>query len=170
VALLISHGADPHARLADELTPLLLALQEGHEDVALALLGPSSDLGATNLRGDTPLVVAAETGQLRVVGALLPADEAQLSKAMLRALVGLERISRPTPRQRGTQGVAIRQHGPALEAEPVERYREIVRLLLAAGADPDLERDASGRTARKLARRLGEEELLELMGDSGALP
>lgn len=58
VTCLLAHGASPHSVNAEQYTPLLLALREGHVEVAMRLLdsdGGGGDLNAVSIHGSTPI-------------------------------------------------------------------------------------------------------------------
>jgi ankyrin repeat protein len=52
-------------------TPLQAAIARKHQDIALLLLNSGADTGATNARGETPLLQASKFGLVRVVARLL---------------------------------------------------------------------------------------------------
>jgi hypothetical protein len=65
---------------SDGNTPLLLAIRECHQDIALVLLqkAQGDGLDSTDEDGMTPLLWAAETGQDAVVQLLLDADSVEI--------------------------------------------------------------------------------------------
>ncbi len=100
------------ARATDGATPLMLAAEHGQVDVARELLNHGAGVNMAAYDGRTPLYVACSNGMLEFVQLLL-----------------------------GRQGVQPNKHGPdgscALAKSCELDFSEIVRELLAHGADPN---------------------------------
>ncbi|MBZ4415110.1 ankyrin repeat domain-containing protein [Myxococcus sp. RHSTA-1-4] len=77
-ALLVAHGASPHARGPLEFTPLHLAALRGLDDLVSGLLAAGADPQARNDLKLTPLDVARAEGHASVVALL---EEAQARRA-----------------------------------------------------------------------------------------
>jgi RNA polymerase sigma factor (sigma-70 family) len=120
----------------------------------------------------TPLIRAAETGELGIVRALLDAGaaveggcacnlrETPLWAAVVtgRREVAAELLARGAdPGRRARSGIAC------LHAAAIRGDRALVELLLAHGADRD-QRDGSGRRALDWAQLKGHAQLLDLLG------
>ncbi|MFJ3766834.1 ankyrin repeat domain-containing protein [Streptomyces sp. NPDC090082] len=160
-------GARVDVRDGHRRTPLLRAALRDHVPAARALLDAGADPNARDDRSDSPWLVTGVTG----------------SVAMMRALLTAGPDLRLTNRYGGTALIpaAERGHVPyvravlretAIDVDHVNRlgwtalleavilgsgaraHQEVVALLLAAGADPELP-DPHGRTALHHAERHG---------------
>ncbi len=109
-ALLLRAGADPNAAEDHGVTPLALACENGSVAMVDTLLAAGAHAGAVQTNGLTPLMIAARTGNVDVVRTLLVHD-AEVNAATAEA----------------TQ--------TALMWSVAERHLDIVRVLIAAGAD-----------------------------------
>ena len=70
--LLLDKKADVNVRRhTDDATPLHVAAQNGHKDVANLLLDNNADVSASRKDSTTPLYLAAQTGHTDVVKLLL---------------------------------------------------------------------------------------------------
>ena len=65
-ALLLASGADPNARMREDVTPMHVAVGGGAIEVARVLLKPA-DLNARDSRGHTPLEIAKKRNDARLV-------------------------------------------------------------------------------------------------------
>jgi hypothetical protein len=145
---------------------LIAALEAQHTTVALVLLEAGADSTASNRRGDSALKIAAETGSLEVVEKLIELEAHRVAEAGDRALravlLKLDKLARRSGEATGggeaPGGIADPDTGP-----PVPRHREVVRVLVLAGASLDWKTE-SGQEARSLAERLGLAELLQRSG------
>ncbi|ERN42499.1 ankyrin repeat-containing protein [Rubidibacter lacunae KORDI 51-2] len=176
VGVLLAAGADPNwndpdlrplakavARNDVELVRVLLAggakvgqaslADAARQDVAIVqlLLDAGCEVDATDLMGDTALIVACAHGRADVAGVLLAAgadpnycNERQGSCPLGAALQSPNVLAVLNDRGLGTQA----------PAELLDRVAEIVRALAANGADLSL-RDARGRTALMQAAEQG---------------
>jgi ankyrin repeat protein len=63
---LIKAGTDPNSRESSELTPLMLATQKGHKDIAEFLLSHGADVNAKTKIGFTALFNACIVGILEL--------------------------------------------------------------------------------------------------------
>ncbi|GLC40604.1 hypothetical protein PLESTM_001092100 [Pleodorina starrii] len=149
-------------------TPLWVAAQRGHTELAEGLLGLPEGAGqvdVANTAGVTPLRVAAAQGHSGVVGALLRAganvdaadrdgftplyvSAARSQLEVVRLLLGAgAQVDRPDKAGRSALWAALHPGGAAkatAEACP-ERRAAVVRALLAAGADVYLLADPRDR-------------------------
>ncbi|MES1206506.1 MAG: ankyrin repeat domain-containing protein [Pseudomonadota bacterium] len=131
VRTLLARGADPDARDEDGRTPIFSALLGGSVALLGLLLESRADVNARDGRGATALHLAAEE-VLPEAATLLIGRDADVD---LRDEEGNTPLARAVFSARG-------------------RY-DVVRLLLKAGASPDVPNQA-GETPRQLAERLGE--------------
>lgn len=163
----LDRGADIEARDGDRRTPLLLAAIDDHVEAARILVAAGADPDARDYRDDTAWLVTGVTGSVEMARTLLPANP----DLTLRNRYG------------GTSLIPAGEHGHVeyvrfvttntridvnhvndlgwtalLEAvilgDGGPDHQEVVRLLLAAGADPGIA-DKSGVTALQHAQRSG---------------
>lgn len=140
--LLIAAGADVNAKDNIRDTPFLYAGAEGRDAILRLILDTGrAKLADTNRYGGTALIPAAHHGHPGTVAILLEAglDVDHVNNLGWTALL---------------EAVILGDGGPV--------YQEIVRLLLAAGADPHIA-DRDGVTPLAHARRLGFSALEDLL-------
>ncbi|MGY1740079.1 MULTISPECIES: ankyrin repeat domain-containing protein [unclassified Blastococcus] len=158
VALALRAGAGLETRDAQGRTPLLLAAANDRVDVARLLVALGADPDALDGRHDTPWLVTGVTGSVAMLEVLLPAGPDLTIRNRfggVSVIPAAERGHVDYVRRVVQTGIDVNHvNDPGwtalLEAvvygDGSPRYQEIVRILLAAGADP-LIRDADGRTA-----------------------
>ena len=131
---LIRHGANVNATEQDGSTPLFIAAGIGSESLTQVLLDAGADVNAINDIGQTPLMVAAKVGSPEVVTMLLKAH---------------------------ANGRAHDEHGlNALHwAATGGDFDQVIRLLLAAGANPD-DRTIDGKSALDYAISLNRRAII----------
>jgi ankyrin repeat protein len=146
--LLIERGADVNAK--DELqdSPFLYAGAAGRLQILRLTLAAGADLKSTNRYGGTALIPAAHHGHVETVRELLKTriDVDHVNRLGWTALL---------------EAVILGDGGPA--------HTEIVGLLLAHGASPDLP-DAQGVTALRHAEQRGQKKVAALLRRAGARP
>lgn len=138
---LIEAGADVNAKDNIEDSPYLYAGARGLNDILRLTLNHGADLKSTNRYGGTALIPAAERGHVETVQLLIDAgvDVNHLNRLHWTALL---------------EAVILGDGGP--------RHVEIVRRLLAAGADRQIA-DKDGVTALEHARQRGYQEMVALL-------
>jgi uncharacterized protein len=175
----LAGGVDPSARDTAGWTALHFAAQGGHAQAAEVLLANGATVSAQDSRGDTPYAIAALARHAQLTGILLDA--------------GADRIG--TRAFGGTPLIAVAERGwvdvvreilrrPNIPVDHVNslgwtalieaivlgsggpEHTEIVRLLLAAGANPNLA-DGNGRSPRSLALDRGYREIAHLIEAAG---
>ena len=175
---LLEQGASPDTWGIDHQTPLMAASQAGRTDAARFLLAHGADVNATDWEEDTALIQAARNGHIEVVAVLLAhgADvDARRATAASLDGSGFTVFSEPT---RGFNVSGSNGDGPgrtrspddgetALMAAARNGHVETVRVLLDAGADPNL-RNAWGDSALGLARRAGQAEVARVLANGAA--
>ena len=144
-ALLIAAGSDVNAKDNIKDSPYLYAGAEGRLDILRLTLAAGADLKSTNRFGGTALIPAAEKGHVENVRELLKTkiDVNHVNDLGWTALME----------------TAMKKNRGAIHAE-------ITRLLLAAGADPNLP-DHKGVTPLAHAERAGNHEIAALLKAAG---
>lgn len=144
--LLIAAGADVNAQDAIADSPFLLAGARGHLEILKLTLAAGADLASVNRFGGTALIPAAHYGHVETVRTLLATKIAvdHVNRLGWTALL---------------EAVILGDGGP--------RHAEIVRLLIAAGADVNLA-DSNGASPLAHARGRGQTEVARLLAQAGA--
>ncbi len=174
VARALRAGADIETRDAQQRTPLLLAATHDRVDVARLLVAMDADPDALDHQHDTPWLVTGVTGSTSMLEALLPAKPdldirnryggTSLIPASERGHVDYVRRVLQT----GIDVDHVNKLGWTALLEAVilgnggPDHQQIVRLLLAAGADPSIP-DKNGVTALQHAERSGYKALGRLL-------
>ena len=174
VALALRAGANPEARDGSRRTALLLAVTHDQVEVAKLLVAMGADPDALDDRHDTPWLVTGVTGSVRMLEALLPARP---DMAIENRYGGLSVIPAS---ERGHVDYVRRVVRTGIDVNHVNRlgwtalleavilgdggpkYQEIVRILLAAGADRTI-RDADGVSALEHAKAKGHEQIERIL-------
>ena len=143
---LIAAGADVNAKDNREDSPYLLAAASGHLEILRMTLARGADLKSVNRYGGTGLIPAAHYGHVDTVRELLGTsiDIDHVNRLGWTALL---------------EAVILGDGGP--------RHTEIVRLLVAAGADVNLP-DRSGVSPLAHARRAGQSSIVAILAGAGA--
>jgi len=123
--LLLARGAQANARARLGWTALLVAAVKGHRETAIALLEGGAGPNAADAYGWTPLMRSVHTGHLNMVQLLLSRPDIDVN-------------------------ARERDGATALHIAASLGERDMVELLLKAGADPDI-LDARQRSAADLA-------------------
>ncbi|OFI38686.1 hypothetical protein BIU82_03620 [Arthrobacter sp. SW1] len=141
VKKLIEAGGNVNAKDDIQDSAFLYAGAEGFNEVLKLTIEAGADVKSTNRYGGTALIPAGEHGHVETI------------KILIAAGVPVNHVNNLgwTAMQ---EAILLNNGGP--------RQQEAVRLLLEAGADPDI-RDPQGRTALQNAERLGFTEIAELI-------
>ncbi|MFF4852866.1 ankyrin repeat domain-containing protein [Streptomyces sp. NPDC001194] len=171
----VEGGANVEARDTELRTPLLLASLGNHVEAAGVLVAAGADVDAQDAREDSAWLVTGVTGSVAMLRVLLPAgpDLRRTNRfggvahipaserghvAYVREVLAVTDIDVDHVNRLGwtalLEAVILGDGGPA--------HQEIVRLLLAAGADRELA-DGDGVSALAHARRRGYAEIAELL-------
>ena len=141
VRALVDAGADVDLQDDDRSNPLLLCGENGNVALLREVLRGDPDLGATNRYGGVALIPASDRGHVEMVRALLETeiDVDHVNRLGWTALL---------------EAVILGDGG--------EAHQEIVRMLLAAGADPEIA-DNDGVTPLAHAREKGYQAMVEML-------
>lgn len=143
---LIAAGADVNARDSIGDSPYLLAGARGHTEILRLTLAAGADLKSTNRYGGTALTPACHYGHVDNV------------RVLLATRIEIDQINR--------LGWTCLLEAVIL-GDGGARHVEIVRLVIAAGANPDLA-DAQGVTALAHAQRRGQLVIADMLRKAGA--
>jgi len=124
-----ARGLAEIAPLGSAWTPIMIASAEGHEEIVSILIQAGANVNAKNELGKTSLIFPAHYGYFSIAEMLLENGAT-------------------------TDDVANDTGWSALIAASLNGHRDIVRLLLAHGADQNI-RDNSGKTALMWAEEQG---------------
>ena len=141
VARLIQAGGNVNAKDALQDSAFLYAGAEGFNEILQLTLANGADVASTNRFGGTALIPASEHGHVDTVRILLAAG-VPVNHVNNLGWTALQ------------EAILLNDGGP--------RQQEVIRQLLAAGADPGI-RDPEGRTALENAERLGFSAIAELI-------
>jgi ankyrin repeat protein len=134
IRTLVAAGLDPNFALPSGNKVLMMAMAYGNTEAASALLDSGADIRATDRAGNTPLHVAAQAGNLVLVKQLLEKG----------ADPNVRSAQSTTPMARGGGGggraVAGGSLTPLMVAARANQL-EVMKALVAAGADPKLRAD-----------------------------
>ena len=131
VKRLLEKGADPNYTLPSGSKPLMVALTNGRTDAALALLEGGALVAARDERtGSSPLHLAAQQGNLTLVNALL-ARKADPNARTIKSAPIPAKVNGDAPRPMAGEQT------PLMFAARRD-HEDVMRALVAAGADPTL--------------------------------
>ena len=145
--LLIERGADVNAKDDIQDSPFLYAGAQGRLDILRLTLAAGADLKSTNRYGGTALIPAAHYGHVDTV------------RELLKTRIDIDHINR-------LGWTALLE--AIILGDGGAPHTEIVRLLLAHGAKPQLA-DAQGVTPLAHALQRGQPAIAELLRRAGAL-
>ncbi len=174
VRLALAQGRDVDAVDENGMSPLMLATQGGHDDIAAHLLNRGAQTWTRNRKGRTALHLASRAGHTAIVERLLASgarinarthsgdtalllaalhDHTAVVKTLLdhRALVNLRDINGISPLMLASDNGNL----------------DIVRMLVNRGADVNAS-TADGESALALARDKGFREIIDLLKRAGA--
>jgi uncharacterized protein len=144
--LLLAEGADINAQALDSDTPWLLAGARGRTEMLRLMVQRGPDLTKRNRYGGNALIPACHYGYVETV------------KFLLTTAIDLNHVN-----NLGwtclLEAVILGDGGP--------RHQEIVRAVLAAGADPNIA-DRKGETPLTHARARGQSQIIALLEAKGA--
>ncbi|AZO79775.1 hypothetical protein B5U98_28520 [Bosea sp. Tri-39] len=175
---LIAAGADLEARDGQRQTPLLLAVAGNHVAIAKALLAAGASPNAQAANQDTPWLLAGASGRTEIIAAMLPLkpDLTIRNRYGGNALIpACERAHVETAKLLLTSGIDVNHVNNlgwtclleiVILGDGGPRHREVARLVLDAGADPNLA-DKDGVSPLQHARKRGQSEVAKLIAAAG---
>jgi ankyrin repeat protein len=146
VRALIAAGASVNAQAANADTPWLLAGARGRTAMLEAMLPAGPDLSIRNRFGGNALIPACERGHVETIRLLLERTKIDVNHVNNLGWTCLLEI------------VILGDGGP--------RHQEATRLVLAAGADPNLA-DGKGVTSLAHARAKGQQAIARMIEQAG---
>ena len=174
VAVALRAGADIEAHDEHDRTALLLAATYDHLPVAKVLVAMGADPDALDDRHDTPWLVTGVTGSVAMLETLLPADPDLTVRNRFGGLSPIPASERGHVAyvrrvvQTGVDIDHVNDLGWTALLEAVilgdggKRHQEIVRILLAAGADRTIA-DSDGVTPLRHAEQRGHHEIAAML-------
>lgn len=174
VARALRAGANTERRDAAGRTPLLLAVTGDHIDSARILVAHGADPDALDDRHDTPWLVTGVTGSAAMLEVLLPAnpDLTIVNRyGGVSVIPASERGHVDYVRRVVATGIDVNHVNnlgwtalleTVILADGGQRHRDILRILLDAGADASIS-DAGGVTAAQHARSRGFSEMAAIL-------
>ena len=176
----LNAGAAIDARDAKLQTPLLIAIQNDNRDVAAHLIARGADINAVAANEDTPWLLAGALGRVSMLAAMLETGKVDYTRRnryggnalipacerghveTVRLLLEHSRIDVNHINNLGwtalIEAVVLSDGGP--------RHIEIVRLLLAHGADPNIA-DRDGVSPLKHAQDRRYDAIAAMIKDAG---
>jgi ankyrin repeat protein len=132
IKTLLKAGANPNVVVLSGAKPIIVAQQYRHAEAALLLLEAGADINARDRAGNTTLHLAAQAGDVKLVRALL----AKHADANARTPKSMAPVGARGGGGGGRGGVAGEQT-PLMMAARTD-HEDVMRALVAAGADPAL--------------------------------
>lgn len=175
---LIAAGADLEQRDGQRQTPLLLAVAGNHVAVAKALLAAGASPNAQAANQDTPWLLAGASGRTEIIAAMLPLkpDLTIRNRYGGNALIpACERAHVETAKLLLTSGIDVNHVNNlgwtclleiVILGDGGPRHQQVARLVLDAGADPNLP-DKDGVSPLQHARKRGQNEVAKLITAAG---
>lgn len=179
VRQLLNRGANLHARNAQGRTALLAATSRNYIDIARLLIDAGADVNAQDNQLDSPLLLAGASGYLEILKlalkagpnfkrynryggtALIPACErghVEVVEELLKTEIDVNHVN-------NLGWTALLE--AIILSDGGSRHQEIVRVLVAAGADVNLS-DKEGVTPLQHARQKGYNVIIGILEAAGA--
>ncbi len=174
VRILLEHNADPNMRIAfDDHTPLTLAAFSRHTPIVEILLNnPKTDINLATSNGSTPLAFAAAVESIDIVRLLLDkgvdpnrAQSDNTTPLMVAAKTGNTEIVERLLKEKSVIDkidITSKNSGyTALMEATSEGHEEVVNLLLASGANPNIITSITSPLILAIKNRIIAETLLK---------
>ena len=155
--LLLNHGADINALVADGKNALGLAIFNGHYDLASMLIERGSDVNIADARGFTPLFWAVDRRNMETAPNfpwVITDDPLPLIRQLLYAGANPNQVVNDTPRARMRGGSPRIVFATAIMRSAFSGDLELTQLLLDYGADPHI-KSSDNETTLGAASGLG---------------
>jgi uncharacterized protein len=161
-------------------TPLLIAVQRNDVDVARTLIAAGANINAQAANRDTPWLLAGASGRTEIIRAMIPADPdfSIRNRYGGNALIpACERGHVETIELLLTTKIDVNHVNNlgwtclleiVILGDGGARHQQAARLVLAAGADPNLA-DKDGVTPLAHARKNGQAEVAEIIAKAGGI-
>jgi len=146
--VLIDAGADVNAQDHTRQSAYLISTSDGFADLLRLTLRHGADVGSTDSYNGTGLIRAADRGHVEVI------------RELLKTRIAIDHVNR-------LGWTALLE--AIILGDGGERHTEVVRMLIAAGANVNLA-DGSGVTALAHARRRNQTRVIALLEAAGARP
>jgi uncharacterized protein len=178
VAGLIDNGSDLEAADSDGQTALLVAVQRNEIEIAKALMAAGANIDAQAANADTPWLLAGASGRTEIIDAMIPLgpDLSIRNRFGGNALIpACERAHVETIKLLLTTKIDVNHVNNlgwtclleiVILGDGGPRHQEAARLVLAAGADPNLA-DKNSVTPLAHARANGQTEVARLIEAAG---
>ncbi len=178
VQRLIAGKASIDAVNSNGETPLLIAVQQNHIEIAKALIAAGSNINAQAANKDTPWLLAGASGRTEIIAAMIPAgpDFSIRNRYGGNALIpACERGHVETIELLLTTKIDVNHVNNlgwtclleiVILGDGGARHQRAAKLVLAAGADPNLA-DRDGMTPLAHARRNGQTDVAKLIAAAG---
>jgi ankyrin repeat protein len=159
-------------------TPLLIAVEKDHGDAALLLIEAGADINAQAANKDSPWLQAGALGRTEMLRAMIPRkpDLSLRNRYGGNALIpACERAHVDTVKLLLTTGIDVNHVNDlgwtcllevVILGDGGPRHVEVAKLVLAAGADPNLA-DKDGVSPLMHARQKGQDEVAKLIEEAG---
>jgi ankyrin repeat protein len=175
---LLKAGAPLDARDEVGQTALLLAVAGNHIGIAKALIEAGADINAQAANKDTPWLLAGARGRAEIIALMLPRkpDLSIRNRFGGNALIpACERAHVEAVKLLLTSGIDVNHVNDlgwtclleiVILGDGGPRHREVTRLVLAAGANPNVA-DKDGVTPLAHANRKGQDEIARMIAAAG---
>jgi ankyrin repeat protein len=157
----------------DPLSDLVRAARDGFDEKVISLLQKGIDINVRNVRGNTPLVVAADAGQRKIVDILLGGgadvnlpDSTGWSPLMCAIITGRDEIALALLQKGASVNARSASGDTVLTLAAIRSSLKIIDELIRRGADPE-QTDRYGRTPLMIAEEHRRADVVSLFRKTG---